>query len=104
VKNQLIVQFETSVTPLDRCYAIEETLHQAFSQASDGFVDGHDIGEHRFNVFIIPSRSWGPAIERTLAFLKLKGALREAVVAKLHAKTSRYEVIHPAKYEGVFSP
>jgi hypothetical protein len=104
VKNQLIVQFRTADTPHERCYALEETLHQAFSQASDGIVDGHDIGPDRFNVFVIPNRAWGPAIERTLAFLKLKGALGEAVVAKLHGKSGRYEVVHPAGYVGGFAP
>ena len=102
--NKVIVQLKAEHgCDLDRLYLIEETLFQAFSQADDGEVDGHDIGEGKFNIFIHPRRSWGPVLERVNVFLKLRGALDEAVVAKFHGKTERYEVVHPANYHGEFA-
>ena len=103
-KNKVIVQFRAEdPTDLDRLFQIEETLFQAFSQCYDGVVDGHDIGEGKFNIFIIPSSSWAPVLERVKAFLKLRGALPDAVIAKFHGKSERYEVVHPATHSGGFA-
>lgn len=103
-KNRVVIQFRADdSTDLDRLFQIEETLVQAFSQSYDGIVDGHDIGQGKFNIFIIPSSSWGPVLERVGAFLKLRGALSDAVVAKFHGKTERYEVVHPAGHSGDFA-
>jgi hypothetical protein len=103
-KNQVIVQFEaTSMADFDRCRSIEDSLWQAFKQSSgDGVVDGHDFGEGKFNIFIFP-RAWGSALERVKAFLELRGALDDAIIAKFHARTDRYEVVHPPDYSGRFS-
>jgi len=103
-KNKVIVQFRAEDSSnLDRLFRIEETLFQAFSQSYDGVVDGHDIGQGRFNIFIIPSSSWAPVIERVRAFLKLRDVLSDAVIAKFHGKTERYEVVHPANHSGGFA-
>ena len=102
--NKVIIQFKAGAdVDLDRLYAIEETLIQAFSQASDGVVDGHDINHDTFNIFIHPRGPWGPSLERVKAFLKLRGALGDAVVAKFHGKSERYEVVHPANHPGEFA-
>ena len=103
-RNQLIVQFAYG-PPLGprQWYEIEDVLTQAFAQSSDGFVDGNDIGQGRFNIFIIPRGSWTAAIERVKAFLKLRGALGSAVIVKLHGKAQRYEVVHPASFQGDFT-
>jgi hypothetical protein len=103
-KNKVIVQFKAEAQDdLDRLFQIEETLFQAFSQCNDGIVDGHDIGQGKFNIFIHPRKSWGPVLERVEAFLKLRGALADAVIVKFHGKTKRYEVVHPAAHPSGFA-
>ena len=49
----LYVQFEIRKgdQPED-FYAIEDTLFQAFEQNNFAVVDGHDVGQGRFNIFI----------------------------------------------------
>ena len=98
----LYVQFEIrkGVQPED-FYAIEDTLFQAFEQNNFAVVDGHDVGQGRFNIFIFPKGAWGPVVERVLAFLKLKGWLDRAVVAKRLA-SGREQVIWPEEFEGKF--
>jgi len=98
---QLIIQFEINeADTFESLYAIEETLIQAFSQNRYADVDGHDIGQGRFNIFIIPNGAWGPVIERVEAFLKLRKALDRAVIAK--SLPSGLRVIRPADYSGTF--
>lgn len=102
--NKVIVQFRTDATGnLDRLYQVEETLFQAFSQCNDGIVDGHDIGQGKFNIFINVRNSWSPVLERVHAFLKLRGVLEEAVVVKFHSKSERYQVVHPSGHPGGFA-
>jgi hypothetical protein len=103
-RNRVIVQFKVAdVGDYERYVAIEDSLLQAFSQSDDGVVDGHDIGNAKFNIYIRPRRSWGPVLERVKAFLELRGALKDAVIAKLHGKTDQYQVVHPSTYCGEFS-
>jgi hypothetical protein len=102
--NKVIVQFNTAVSnDVDRLFQIEETLHQAFSQSNDGFVDGHDVGQGKFNIFIHTRSAWAPVLERVEAFLKLRGAYDEAVIVKFHGKTERYQVVHPSPYGDEFA-
>ncbi|OOG36807.1 hypothetical protein B0E51_14400 [Rhodanobacter sp. C05] len=102
--NKVIVQFKTDASSdLDRLFHVEETLFQAFSQCNDGFVDGHDIGQGKFNIFIHVQSSWASVLERVEAFLKLRGVLEEAVIVKFQGKTERYQVVRPATYDGEFA-
>ena len=102
--NKVIVQFKVDASSdFDRLFHIEETLVQAFSQCNDGYVDGHDIGEDKFNIFIHVRSSWASVMERVQAFLKLRNALGEAVIAKFYGKTERYQIVHPENYCGEFS-
>jgi hypothetical protein len=102
-KNQLIVQLPvTESSDFDALINVEETLIQAFSQNNLAEVDGHDIGEGKFNIFIFPNGSWGPVIERVQAFLKLRGVLNEALIVKRLKSSERYVVVWPDKYSGEF--
>jgi hypothetical protein len=103
MKKVLVVQFPcSSAEDFELLLAIEETLIQAFSQNNYAVVDGHDVGEGRFNIFIHPSGAWQPVIERVHAFLKLKSMLTRALIAK-GLKSERWQVIwpegHTAKFE-----
>lgn len=101
---QVIVQFHIADKfDLDRCYEIDEALDQAFSHTSDGVVDGHDVGEGRFNIYIDIQSSWEPVLERIDALLILKGAKSKATIVKFHPETERYEIVSPPSFDGVFT-
>ncbi|WP_313472234.1 hypothetical protein [Brevundimonas sp.] len=102
LRNRLIIQFEVSEgDSYDDLIAVEHTLIQAFSQNNYGAVDGHDFGQGRFNIFVYPRSSWGPVIERVQAFLKLKGWLSRAVIAK-ELKSGARQVIWPQEHSAPF--
>ena len=102
VRKCLYVQFEIrDGDSFDDFLAVEETLFQAFEQNSFALVDGFDVGEGRFNIFIYPKKAWGPVVERVRAFLKLKGWLDRAIIAK-HLPSGRLQVIWPEIFDGQF--
>lgn len=100
---QLIVQFSFPGTgDYDRLIAVEESLIQAFAQRNPfAEVDGHDVGQGRFNIFIKPLGTWQPVLERVEAVLKLRGVLKEALVVK-RLKSEKYVVVWPKDYSGAF--
>jgi hypothetical protein len=87
---------------LDALLHVEETLIQAFSQNSFAEVDGHDIGQGRFNIFIYPTSTWGPVLERVYAFLKLRGVLKSALVVKRLKSSEKFVVVWPENFKGTF--
>jgi hypothetical protein len=98
----LVVQFAVREgDTLEAFHAIEEVLFQAFEQNRFAVVDGHDYGEGRFNIYIYPRAAWGPVIERVEAFLKLKGWLARATIAKGLA-SGKWQVIWPEGFAGAF--
>jgi len=102
-RNQLIVQLPiTASTSLDALLHVEQTLIQAFSQNSFAEVDGHDIGQGRFNIFIYPTGTWRPVLERVYAFLKLRGVLKDALVVKRLKTSEKYVVVWPEQFKGTF--
>ncbi|AEV25421.1 MULTISPECIES: hypothetical protein [Azospira] len=102
-RNQLIVQLPvTESSDFDSLIQVEETLIQAFSQNRFAEVDGHDIGEGKFNIFIFPTGSWGPVIERVQAFLKLRGVLDKALIVKRLKASEKFVVVWPIGFAGEF--
>lgn len=103
-RNQLIVQLlvEDS-TSFDDLLRVEETLVQAFLQNNFAEVDGHDIGQGKFNIFIYPKGAWGPVLERVYAFLRLRGVLDKALVVKRLKASEKYVVVWPERFAGTFS-
>lgn len=102
-RNQLIVQFAFHEgADFDALIHIEDALIQAFEQNRCAVVDGHDLGEGKFNIFLIPRDSWAPVIDRVKAFLKLKGVLSEAVIAKRLKNSGQYVVVWPENYDSAF--
>jgi hypothetical protein len=95
--DKVIVQFTMHEgTNVDALFSIEESLHQAFRQSRDGYVDGHDIGQGKFNIFIHVRGPWKAVLARTEAFLKLGGAYSSAIIAKYYSKRDKYVVVHPS--------
>lgn len=101
-RKQLIVQLSTEALTPDQLFEIEETLVQAFSQNRHAIVDGHDFGNGTMNIFIVPRGSWDPVIERVKAFLKLRKVLSQAVIAKQHKVSEKFEVVWPVGFSGNF--
>jgi hypothetical protein len=102
--NKVIVQFTTTEdTDFDWLLHIEETLIQAFMLDKSASVDGHDIGQGRFNIFIHLSNGWEPALERVTEALDGLGVLPKALIAKFHGDTEKYEVVRPDSYSGRFA-
>jgi len=86
----------------DRLIQVEESLIQAFAQRNPfAEVDGHDVGEGRFNIFVRPKNGWRPVIERVEAYLKLSGILDHALIVK-RLKSDKYVVVWPKDYDGSF--
>jgi hypothetical protein len=100
---QLIVQLPYyGPEDYDRLIQLEESLIQAFAQRNPfAEVDGHDLGEGRFNIFVTPRNGWGPVLERVEAYLKLRGVLNEALIVK-RLKSEKYVVVWPKDYDGAF--
>lgn len=103
-RDQVIVQLPVSeTTSFDALLKIEETLIQAFEQRNPfAEVDGHDIGQGRFNIFINPTGAWAPVLERVHAALKLRGALSTATVVKRLRKSGNFVVVWPERFNGRF--
>ena len=102
-RNQLIVQLPLSEgTDFDRLLHVEETLMNAFTRGDIALVEGHEMGDHGFNIFISPSGDWAPAIAKVEEMLRLRGVLEQARIARRPAGGD-YELLRPAG-GGVFEP
>lgn len=100
--NQLIVQLRAAdITGYDTSIQIEEKLMQAFEQSQYAEVDGHDMGQGKFNIFIIPKVAWETVFEQVKITLELCGVLQKTLIAK-RLKTEQYEVVWPNDYMGNF--
>jgi hypothetical protein len=91
--NKIIVQFVLGDdTDFDELLNIEAALGLALLQDRSAVVDGHDIGEGRFNIYIHPQGGWEPALGHVIEALKSLDCLDDATVAK---ETDGFEVVWP---------
>jgi len=102
--DKIIVQFALSDdTDFDDLIHIEDTLTLKLMPDRSARVDGHDIGERRFNIYIHPQRDWEPALRHVIEALKGLDRLEGTVVAKLRGETDTFEVVWPKGYVGRFA-
>ena len=102
-RNQLIVQLPFfNPEDWDALVHVEEALVQAFSQNDCAVVDGHDVGQGKFNIFINPKGAWAPVMERVYAYLKLRGVLHKAVIVKRLKVSEKLVVVWPERFVGKF--
>jgi hypothetical protein len=47
---------EGDISAFDRCVALEEALEAHLNASKLGFVDGHDVGQGEFNIFVYGPR------------------------------------------------
>ncbi|WP_431263261.1 hypothetical protein ACQ859_25155 [Roseateles chitinivorans] len=103
-RNQVIVQFPlTGQWDLETLLEIEQALVGVFAQRHPfAVVDGHDIGQERFNIYIIPKGSWRPAIDRVHALLTHRRALDAAKIVKQLKGSGKFVVVWPEQFSGAF--
>jgi hypothetical protein len=101
--NKLVVQLPIdSNTDFDSLLHVEETLSRTFGLEGDAQVDGHEIGEGRFNILIRAPDPAGPTVERITQLLERLGVLPASVVASFCPATDSYQVLYPTGYAGEF--
>ena len=102
--DKLIIQFALNEnTDFDRLIEIEDALTVEFLGDRSVEIDGHDIGQERFNIFIHLMQGWEPALGRVTKTLGKLGMLDQSVVARFHGETATYEVVRPDSYSGRFA-
>ena len=101
--NRLVIQLPIGAdTDFDWLLHVEETLTRAFGLDDQADVDGHDMGEGRFNILVRASGPFDAVMARIRTLLQGLGALESARVARFDAATETYQLVHPASYEGEF--
>jgi hypothetical protein len=101
--NKLVVQLPIdSTTDFDSLLHIEETLSRTFGLEGHAQVDGHEIGEGRFNILIRAPDPAGPTLERIRQLLETLGVLPASLVASFHPATDSYQVVYPTGYADEF--
>ena len=68
-------------TDFDSLIGIEEGLADVLKGQGGVEVEGHDIGQGKFNIYVVCEASPDPLIGRIRAYLEFRGLLGEAIVA-----------------------
>src|SRR3977135_3028848 len=100
-ESQLAVQFPiTDSTDFDSLIHIEDELTLAFVGDKSAIVDGHDIGQGKFNVFVIPKAPLDSVVDRIKAVLEEIGVLDDATIAHRATSQGGYSVVWPEPHWG----
>ena len=101
--DQIVVQLPLSEsTDFDTLISVENGLIELFKDNRGVDVNGHDIGQGRFNVFIRSDEPWPPILGRIRAFLEFREVLEKAVVATRPLDGEKYQVLWPLDYGRAF--
>ena len=102
--NKIIVQLKIDEsTDFDSLIHVEDSLIQSFVDDPQVDVDGHDIGQYKFNIHIHLGDNWDAAIEKVTETLDGLGLLLRVVVAKYDGASNQYEIVRPDTYIGDFA-
>ena len=102
---RLVVQLPVSEsTDFDSLIDFENALTLSFLKDKAAAVDGHEIGQGWFNVFIVPRAAPESIVERVKALLAQMGMLDNALIARRANPHDQYAVIWPDNYRGAFDP
>ena len=103
MKDRVVVQLPLSESmDFDSLISIEDGLIELFKDNRGVDVDGHDIGQGRFNVFIYSDDPWPSILGRIRAFLEFHGVLEDAVIATRPFEGGKYQVLWPSDYGYAF--
>jgi hypothetical protein len=79
----LVVQIPMSeATDFDSLIGIENGLIQFLKEHGLGEVEGHDVGEGKFNIVIAAAQPWPVVLGRVRAFLDFEGAIDGVLIAR----------------------
>ncbi len=102
-ENQVAVQFVINdSTDFDSLIHIEDVLTLAFLGDASAIVDGHDIGQGKFNVLLFAKGPVSYVVDRIKVALGEIGVLKDATIAHRLAMHGGYTVVWPAQYRGIF--
>jgi len=102
MNERLIVQLPVSeTTDFDSLVDLEDGLIQLFVGNPGVEVNGHEIGQGRFNIFISSSEPWAPIVGRIRAFLEFHELERPLIVLD-PGNGEGYEIWLPTDYRGAF--
>ena len=103
VAERLVVQLPVSEsTDFDSLIDIENALTIAFLDDRAAAVEGHQLGQGRFNLFIAPAAAPGPVVDRLKAALAHDGMPKGTVIARRAGAHEPFVVVWPADYSGTF--
>lgn len=103
MRERVVVQLPLSESvDFDALISLENGLIDLFKDNRGVDVDGHDIGQGRFNVFINSDEPWPSILGRIRAFLEFREVLETAVVATRPLDGEKYQVLWPADYGRAF--
>jgi len=101
-KTTLIVQFQKAENNLDELFAFENSLAQGIEQSRSGILDGNDIGNTTYNIYVFPkSGRLGPCMENIKMWLKAKKLLEKTIIVRV-TPSGKAIVDFPEGYEGEF--
>ena len=101
---RLVVQLPVSEsTDFDSLIDLENALTLSFLKDRAATVDGHQLGQRKFNIFISPREASGPVVERVKAALAEGGVLEEALIAMRTGASGPYSAVWPDHYRGTFT-
>ena len=102
-ENQVAVQFVIDdSTDFDSMIHIEDMLKVVFLADASAVVDGHDIGQGRFNIFLLTKASLDSVVDRIKVALDDLGVLKDATIAHRPTSGSGYAVVWPEQHRGTF--
>jgi hypothetical protein len=68
-------------TDFDSLIGVEEGLADVLKGQGGVEVEGHDIGQGKFNIYVVCEAPPAPLIGRIRAYLEFRGLLGEAIIA-----------------------
>ena len=98
---QIVVQLPLSEsTDFDELIEIENTLTLSFLKDRAAAMDGHALGDGRFNIFVVPRAGPDTVIDRIKKSLAESGVLDEALIGRRTNAREAYAVVWPDGYRG----
>jgi hypothetical protein len=69
-------------TDFDSLIGVEEGLADVLKGQGGVEVDGHDIGQGKFNIYVLSEAPPAPLLGRIRAYLEFRGLLDQATIAE----------------------
>ena len=101
---RLVVQLPVSEsTDFDSLLDVENALALSLLKDRAAAVDGHQLGQGKFSIFIVPGAAPGTIVDRVRTALAQDGMLDGALIAMQASADDPYSVVWPDNYSGTFA-